>query len=147
MNDANQALLLGFVGMLITGVIVPLASHWISTKRREQMAADLAAVKVDVVAVKSTVASVPSALGEMRTSVAAVAVDVSLVKGDVQTVHMATNSMREQLVAAADLVGEARGIRLEKAAQRERESEQAKGALGQVQRQADLDAPGKEPGR
>lgn len=70
---------------------------------------------------------------------------VDTVAGDVLRVEKATNSHTDLLIAATKIASHAEGMNQERVEQVAREAQQAKGAAGQVQRQADLDAPGRLP--
>jgi uncharacterized protein (DUF1800 family) len=104
MNDSNQALLIGMVATFITGVLIPLVTHYLKMNELKKLKDE-----------------------------------VSATKEDVHKVELATNSMKDQLVTATRLASHAEGMQAEQDAQKMRESEQAKGAAGQVAKQADID--------
>ena len=110
MTDANQALLIGFLGMLVTGVVIPIVTHWLNSKKLTEQGLEIAAVKGTVVAVAA----------------------------EVTEVKHATDGLTEKLVVAAGDKARLLATAAEKVAQEDRETQQAKGAA--AARQADAGA-------
>jgi hypothetical protein len=48
MNDANQALLIGLIATFVTGVLIPLITHFLKTREIKLLAAKIDATKEDV---------------------------------------------------------------------------------------------------